>query len=56
MKEPIAITPWIISGFLFNIAGLVGSFAAMSAWVLTGTLLITSLILAIAAIDKEGQS
>ena len=56
MKEPIPNALWIISGFVFNVAGLVGSFAAMSAWVLTGTLLITSLILAIAAIDEEGQS
>ncbi|MBR8362132.1 hypothetical protein KDW55_02215 [Burkholderia sp. AU19243] len=56
MKDTMPNALWIVSGHVFNVAGLVGSFAANSAWVLTGTLLITSLILAIAAVDKEGQS
>ncbi|WP_316374916.1 hypothetical protein [Burkholderia anthina] len=48
-----SVVLWIIAGFFFNIAGVVGSFAANSAWVAFASLFTTALIAAIAAIDVE---
>ncbi|HGL4258676.1 hypothetical protein [Burkholderia multivorans] len=45
---------WIVAGLFFNMAGVVGSFAAHSAWVAFASLFTTALIAAIAAIDVEG--
>lgn len=49
------IVLWMLAGFTFNAAGIVGSFAAMTPWVFAASLLVTALVCMVAAIEEEPQ-